>query len=398
MMHFVVSIIATKDSFLRVPPPLSHNPVKISYTYNNDANKALEALANHTGIAAKHGKQAARKLLRQQVSPSPSPPSRQHYHFNFNFTNITLASTSPSDQDYIDLYNDPPLSWTLDKENSARLKSLLTVYNDGSVTLDFMSHAGADVHLQESIAEGEIFIGSDYGWPGLLNRMPSNFTCTIIPGTKAENQPIILSMNADELVLQQLLEVTKQGLLNLNSPDVCNQTSPNFLIKQMENAVIKASSDQKHWHTVIRDIALIVVFSLVGFCCMIVGTDEDGLYESNGVKLFKCTLDGIIYLGVVGTSLIITINDTFKTIIRTNAVAPIPPRINQVVPFADSEDVPVNLQEGEGGSKKTTKNYKKTTEKYGKRCVYLSKRNAKYLKINGNFVAYKTAVKMLNKK
>jgi hypothetical protein len=51
-----------------------------------------------------------------------------------------------------------------------------------------------------------------------------------------------------------------------------------------------------------------------------------------------------------------------------------------------------------GGSKQKPQNYIKTTEKYVSRCVYLSKRKAKYLKVNGQFVAYKTAVKILNKK
>lgn len=50
-----------------------------------------------------------------------------------------------------------------------------------------------------------------------------------------------------------------------------------------------------------------------------------------------------------------------------------------------------------GGAKKHAKDFTKSSEKYGTRCVYLSKRNAKYLKVNGEFVAYKTAVKLLNK-
>ena len=50
-----------------------------------------------------------------------------------------------------------------------------------------------------------------------------------------------------------------------------------------------------------------------------------------------------------------------------------------------------------GGGGKNNKKYKKTAEKYGRRCIYISNRNAKYLKIKGEFVAYKTAIKMLNK-
>jgi len=53
------------------------------------------------------------------------------------------------------------------------------------------------------------------------------------------------------------------------------------------------------------------------------------------------------------------------------------------------------LSELVGG--KNNKKYKKTAEKYGRRCIYVSNRNAKYLKIKGEFVAYKTAIKMLNK-
>ena len=49
------------------------------------------------------------------------------------------------------------------------------------------------------------------------------------------------------------------------------------------------------------------------------------------------------------------------------------------------------------GGGKNNKKYKKTAEKYGRRCIYISNRNAKYLKIKGEFVAYKTAIKMLNK-
>jgi hypothetical protein len=48
-----------------------------------------------------------------------------------------------------------------------------------------------------------------------------------------------------------------------------------------------------------------------------------------------------------------------------------------------------------GGKKQ---DYTKTTEKYGSRCVYLSKRKGKYLKVDGKFMPYKSAVKMLDKK
>jgi len=48
-----------------------------------------------------------------------------------------------------------------------------------------------------------------------------------------------------------------------------------------------------------------------------------------------------------------------------------------------------------GGKKQ---DYTKTTEKYGSRCVYLSKRKGRYLKIDGTFVPYKSAVKILDKK
>lgn len=55
----------------------------------------------------------------------------------------------------------------------------------------------------------------------------------------------------------------------------------------------------------------------------------------------------------------------------------------------------VELVEHVGGKKQ---DYTKTTEKYGSRCVYLSKRKGRYLKIDGTFVPYKSAVKILDKK
>ena len=46
-----------------------------------------------------------------------------------------------------------------------------------------------------------------------------------------------------------------------------------------------------------------------------------------------------------------------------------------------------------GGKRK--QKYTKTEEKYGRRCIYLSNRKHRYLKIKGEFVPYKTAIKLL---
>jgi hypothetical protein len=76
--------------------------------------------------------------------------------------------------------------------------------------------------------------------------------------------------------------------------------------------------------------------------------------------------------------------------------------VNSVMPFGDGE-FPVNIEDieivvGGSGSRKNTNDFTKTKEKYGTRCIYLSKKDAKYLKVNGEFVAYKTAIKFLTKK
>jgi len=71
-------------------------------------------------------------------------------------------------------------------------------------------------------------------------------------------------------------------------------------------------------------------------------------------------------------------------------------RLPQIADQVEAFPSPPRGEPPNGGGK-NNKKYKKTAEKYGRRCIYISNRNAKYLKIKGEFVAYKTAIKMLNK-
>jgi len=112
-------------------------------------------------------------------------------------------------------------------------------------------------------------------------------------------------------------------------------------------------------------------------------------YNYDGRIQRKITLSSILFSAIILGPLWITLENMANALIFiTPGVLNIFTKQNRVHPSSQIEEIL-------GGKKQ---DYTKTTEKYGSRCVYLSKRKGKYLKVDGKFIPYKSAVKMLDKK
>ena len=207
------------------------------------------------------------------------------------------------------------------------------------------------------------------------------------------------------VVIKTINDLISEGVMSL--PNNCTDSN---VLQALANAMDQANINAQDWQArpaeilCILGIVLGTVLCMLCWCprvCPMVFRCWLFSMTPDEVRIRRLTANRVTpETGQIRPSWYVLTKERLRSLRRS---------LNRVMPFAEYAVTiqDVERQQGEvelaaprGGSRKNTHDFIKTKEKFGTHCIYLSKtkRNAKYLKVNGEFVAYKTAIKLLTKK
>jgi len=259
-----------------------------------------------------------------------------------------------------------------------------------------------------------------------------DFVKLLLRGMKEySNETIVCGFNGTTIEWSVFPEPVSKMLENINNenPELfpekitnasCDLNNPHNILQILKDAIDLAEKNQKYWDNLTNIEVVAVVLGLFalffswGYCCNVscresvdscIGNTFVFPIHNAGIYLVKLGSDLIIRLHRRGSYIYIKFKNMFNNIknfsFKNNMIYPSIPEERSLTP-EEITKVEIAIYQNDptiqGGAKKQSKDYTKTKEKYGTRCVYLSKRNAKFLKVNGEFISYKKAIEKLNKK